>query len=47
MKNNMTISTPRLTLRPVCLEDLEARHTYSSDPENTRFMVFLPNESIE
>ena len=47
MKNNMTISTPRLTLRSVCLKDLEARHAYSSDPENTRFMMFLPNESIE
>lgn len=43
----MQITTQRLTLRPICLEDLEARHAYCSDPENTRFMMFLPNESIE
>ena len=43
----MTISTPRLTLRPICMDDLEARHAYCSDPENTRYMMFLPNASLE
>ena len=43
----MTITTPRLTLRPVRMEDLEARHAYCSDPENTRYMMFLPNARVE
>ena len=29
------------------LRFLESTHTYSSDRENTRFMVYLPNESRE
>ena len=42
----MLITTPRLTVRPIALEDLEARHAYASDLENTRYMMFLPNEDI-
>ena len=42
----MQITTPRLVIRPIQLEDLEARHAYASDLENTRYMMFLPNEDI-
>jgi len=43
----MTIRTPRLTLRPAALSDLETTHAYASDPENTKFMMYLPYASIE
>ena len=43
----MRIKTERLTLRPLCMADLEATHAYASDLENTRYMVFLPNETRE
>jgi len=39
----MTIKTERLLLRPLCLKDLESVHEYSSDIENTKYMVYLPN----
>lgn len=35
-----TLSTPRLTLRPLTLEDLPAVHALSSDPAVARFMRF-------
>ena len=41
------IKTNRLLLRPLEVQDLAAIHTYASDPENTRFMLFLPNETEE
>lgn len=44
---NMEIRTERLTLRPVEMADLEATHAYASDIENTRYMMFLPYESME
>ena len=43
----MEINTPRLTLRPVTMANLDTVHAYASDLENTRYMVFLPNETIE
>ena len=42
----MTINTERLTLRPLELRDLMSTHAYASDTESTRYMVFLPNESV-
>lgn len=41
------IKTERLLLRPVDLSDLENIHEYASDEENTKYMLHLPNETIE
>lgn len=43
----MTLRTERLALRPLGLEHLMTAHEYSSDIENTKFMMFLPNDSLE
>lgn len=43
----MTIQTERLTLKPLGLDYLLTAHEYSSDIENTKFMMFLPNDSLE
>ena len=40
----MILHTPRLTLRPVTLADLSTTYAYTGDLENTRFMMFLPDE---
>ena len=42
----MVIKTKRLTLRPLGPCDLETTHAYASDAENTRYMMFLPNETL-
>ena len=42
----MQITTERLILRPITVNDLESTHAYASDLENTRYMMFLPNDSI-
>lgn len=47
MPTTFQIPTPRLTLRPLGTEFLESAHQYSSDAENTKYMMFLPNESID
>ncbi len=36
-----------LTLEPLGLKHLETVHEYASDLENTRYMVHLPNDTIE
>jgi len=41
------INTERLVLKPMCMDYLESTHEYASDPENTTYMLFLPNDSIE
>ena len=41
------IRTERLVLKPMCMEYLNSTHEYASDPENTTYMLFLPNDSIE
>ena len=41
------IKTERLKLRPLRLQDLNDVHTYASDLENTRYMLFLPNDTLE
>lgn len=43
----ITINTKRLVLKPLGVEYLESVHEYASDPENTRFMLRLPNTTIE
>lgn len=43
----LTIKTERLTLKPLGMKYLETVHEYASDLENTKYMLFLPNESIE
>ena len=43
----MRITTERLALEPISLQYLESTYAYASDLENTRFMFFLPHESIE
>lgn len=40
------MTTPRLILRPLDISDLATTHEYASDPENTTYMVFLPNETL-
>ena len=45
--NNLTLTTPRLILRPMCMDYLKSTHEYAADPENTTYMLFLPNDSIE
>lgn len=41
------IKTERLLLRPFRIEDLAAVHEYASDIENTRYMMYLPNETLD
>lgn len=41
------IITERLVIKPMCIDYLESTHEYASDPENTTYMVYLPNDSIE
>ncbi len=43
----MEIRTERLTLRPAALTDLHTTHAYAGNPENTRFMMFLPYADLE
>lgn len=43
----MEIRTQRLLLRPITMDDLATTHTYVSDLENTRYMMYLPSESVE
>lgn len=44
---DIEIKTERLRLRPMGLQDLSDVHAYASDPENTRFMLYLPNDTLE
>ena len=41
------LKTPRLLLRPLGLQDIRTTHLYASDVENTKYMLFLPNHSLE
>lgn len=41
------IKTDRLILRPLDISDLATVHAYSSDEENTTYMLWLPNDTIE
>lgn len=41
----LTLKTPRLVLVPHGRRFLDSTHEYASDPENTRYMMHLPNPS--
>lgn len=41
------IKTDRLVLRPLSITDLKTAHVYASDEENTRYMCWLPNHTLE
>jgi len=41
------LKTPRLLLRPLRLADAPEVHLYASDPVCTRYMMFLPNETMD
>ncbi|MCL2575803.1 MAG: GNAT family N-acetyltransferase [Defluviitaleaceae bacterium] len=41
------IVSERLALRPLKESDLETTHKYASCPENSEFIEFLPNETLE
>ena len=43
----MEIKTKRLVLKPLGTEYLETVHKYASDIENTKYMINLPNETID
>lgn len=42
----MVIRTERLILRPFEISDLATSHEYASDVETTKYMVYLPNKSM-
>lgn len=41
------IKTERLICRPLSTNDLMTAHEYASDFDNTKYMIYLPNETIE
>lgn len=41
------MKTERLLLRPLNISDLQTVHIYASDNNNTTYMCFLPNETID
>ena len=43
----MNIHTNRLALVPLSMEHLQTAYAYSSDPVLTKYMMFLPVDSIE
>lgn len=43
----MEIKTSRLLLCPLGMQYLTSTHEYSSDREATRYMVFLPKDTVE
>lgn len=47
MREKIELKTKRLLLKPLGTEYLQTVHAYASDPENTKYMMHLPNETIE
>lgn len=43
----MTLTTDRLTLTPVNMSHLNTTFEYAGNLENTKFMMFLPYDSVE
>ncbi len=41
----LKVTTKRLLLRPLGVNDLDAVHEYASDKDNCTYMMFLPNET--
>lgn len=46
-KTNFCLKTERLTIVPQSLKYLQSTHEYASDRQNMRFMLYLPNDTIE
>ncbi len=46
-KTNFCLKTERLTIVPQSLKYLQSTHEYASDRQNMRFMMYLPNDTIE
>lgn len=44
---HIELHTERLLLRPLNVSDLITVHEYSTDTENTKYMIHLPNKSVE
>lgn len=44
---NFCLKTERLTIVPQSRKYLKSTHEYASDRQNMRFMVYLPNDTIE
>ena len=44
---NFCLITERLRIVPQSMKYLESTHEYASDRQNMRYMMFLPNDSIE
>lgn len=47
MKSDFEIKTERLTLKPLGSKHIDTVHEYAADPENTKYMLFLPSDSVE
>lgn len=47
MNYHETLSTERLVLRPLSLSDFEAVHSWASNAENVRYMLWGPNSEDE
>ena len=47
MQKHFSISTERLLLRPFTPTDLASLHEYASDSENSKYMIHLPNTTLE
>ncbi|MBR5097441.1 MAG: GNAT family N-acetyltransferase [Treponema sp.] len=45
--SNFCLETERLRVVPQSMKYLESTHEYASDRQNMRYMMFLPNDSIE
>ena len=43
----MEIQTSRLLLRPIGTKDLKTTYAYAADRDNTKYMVFLPDDNID
>ena len=44
---NLELTTNSLTLRPLSTSDLATTHKYATDLDVTKYMIYLPNHSIE
>ena len=43
----MEIQTDRIILRPMCMKYLDSVNEYAMDKDNTTYMLFLPNDSVQ
>lgn len=46
-KERFIVSTDRLLLVPMEMKYLHSAHEYAADPENTTYMVRLPNDTLD